>query len=61
MNSNAPFRKELVDADVWQVAEESSAASILDNTGRPNLLYDHETCADSRAALPLDTDSLWPL
>ena len=54
MNSNAPLQKELVDADVWQVAEESSATYILDNTERANLPYDHRTCANSRAALPLD-------
>ena len=40
MNSNAFFWKELVDDDVWQVAETSSATSILDNTERTNLPYD---------------------
>ena len=40
MNTNAPFRTERLDADVWQVAEESSAASSLDNTERANRPHD---------------------
>ena len=37
----APLWVKIVDADGFQVVEESSAAPILDNTERAGLPYDH--------------------
>ena len=41
MSAETPIGKESVDADVSQVVEESSAASISDITRRASLLGDH--------------------